>query len=158
MHLFHWRRLLVCLLPALSLFGAGCSSEGPPQTESEKNFKALVVLYGKYIPRNRGIGPPSEDAFKKFIKSLNAQEVQYLGVDPANIDKIFVSPRDNQPYEFAWGAKADAGPDGKGKIIVWEKTGVNGKRMVGTSLGGIEELDEAEFAKRPVAVPPGKTR
>jgi hypothetical protein len=146
--LFPSRRVLVCLLPALGIFGSGCSSDGPPQSESDKHIKALVVLYGKFIPRNRGVGPASEEAFKKFIKSLNAQEVQHLGVDPANIDALFISPRDNQTYAFAWGIKADPGPDGKGRAIVWEQTGVKGKRMVGDSLGNIEELDEAAFATR----------
>ena len=142
------RHLLIGTLFGSLLLGAGCSSQDRPQSESNKNFKALTVLYGKYISRNKGVGPSSEADFKKFIKSLNAAEVQSLGVDPADIDGLFVSPRDNQPYQFAWRIHAKPQPDGSGATIMWEQTGVGGKRLVGDSLGNTEELDEAAFTKR----------
>ena len=158
MPFFRSSRILICLLPALSLVGVGCSSNDRPQTESDKNFKALTVLYGKFVSRNRGMGPASEADFKKFIKSLGSGEVEAAGANPAEIDKLFVSPRDNEPYEFAWKSQANTGPDGKGTVVMWEKTGVGGKRLVGDSNGAVEELDAAAFEQRVGNKAAGKTK
>lgn len=141
------RHSLTGVLSSLCLLGVGCSSDGKPQTDSDKNFQALTILYGKFIPRNRGVGPASEAEFKKFIHSLAASEVEGTGADPANIDKLFVSPRDNQPYVIAYKVRPSPGPDGP-PAIIWEQTGVGGKRLVGDALGKVEELDQAAFEKR----------
>ena len=65
--------------------------------------------------------------------------------------------RKSAVYGVAW--KIPSGvprPDGSTVMVIWEQTGVNGKRYVADAVGHIEEIDEAEFQKRLAAVPKAK--
>lgn len=134
---------------------AGCSKDDKPQDDSDRNLKALAVLWGKYSNKNRGAGPSSEADFKKWIKSLPGSELEALNVNGVVADSIFVSPRDNQPYGIALKVVQTGipNPNGPGMMVVWEQTGVNGKRMVSDMLGRIEEIDQATFEQRKAQLP-----
>jgi hypothetical protein len=131
----------------LAFLSSACNQE-KPMSETEKNLKALTVCYGRFISQNRGKGPPNEAEFKKFIRALPQETLGSVGVDSANVDKLFVSPRDNEPYGIAWNASGGAPGPGGAPMIIWEQTGVNGKRFVSDFLGKIEEIDEATFKQR----------
>lgn len=135
-------------LLAICLNSFACSPEQKPKSPTEKNLQALAVFYGRFISQNKGVGPPNEEAFKKFIRGLRPEEFQSFGVDASNIDPLFVSPRDNQPYGIAWGLQgAMPGPDGSA-MVIWEQTGVSGKRFVADAVGKIEEVDETTWNQR----------
>jgi hypothetical protein len=139
------------------LLPVGCGGKGGELSEGEKNIQALSVMWGRHISSNRGQSPPNEAAFKKFIQTTGKDELTGMGLDPNNLDKLFTSPRDNQPYGLAYRMPATTpGADGTMPMVIWEKTGVNGKRMVANSLGKIEEIDDAEFTKRSSGLPKGK--
>lgn len=135
-------------IAAICLGMQACTPAPVPQSQSEKNLQALAVFFGRFISQNKGVSPPNEEAFKKFIRGLRPADYENFGVDPNNLDALFTSPRDNQPYGIAWGVRAAMpGPDGAG-MVIWEQTGVNGKRYVADSLGKIEEVDEATWNQR----------
>jgi hypothetical protein len=154
----HAVRAAVCGLVGCILFGlTGCGGKGGELSDAEKNLQALAVLWGRYISAHRGQSPPSEAEFKKFIRSTGQADLKGLGFDPNDLDRLFTSPRDNQPYGLAYKVPGTVpGPDGSMPMVIWEKTGVKGKRMVANSLGKIEEIDEAEFANRSSRLPKGK--
>lgn len=142
---------------AACLWVTGCSEKQRTQPESERNLQALSVLFGRYASQNRGQGPPNEAEFKKFIRSLPAGQLEGVGVQGGDIDRLFVSPRDQQPYGIAWKSMIGVpGPEGQAGMAIWEQTGVGGKRLVASGLGRIEEIDEATFQQRLQAVPKGK--
>lgn len=141
---------------AACLWATGCKDPQRQEPEVERNLKALAVCFGRYVSQNRGQGPPNEAEFKKFIRSQTA-ELEGLGLTAADVDGLFVSPRDNQPFEIAWKATVGPpGPDGQSNMIIWEKTGLNGKRYVANGLVKIEEIDEATFQQRQAAIPKKK--
>ena len=88
--------------------------------------------------------------FKDFIRSLPKAELDGMGVDPSNLDSLFTSPRDNQPFVVRYQQAKSAGGmmGGQPIVVAYEKTGVDGKRAVVTSLAGVEELDEAQFKQK----------
>jgi hypothetical protein len=136
---------------------AGCGDGQHPQSESDKHLKALSVYYGRFMSVNRGVGPPNEAEFKKFVKSRPAAELEGFGFSADTIDQMFTSPRDQQPYGVAW--KIPSGvpkPDGTTVMVIWEQNGVNGKRFVADAVGRIDEIDDATFQQRLVAIPKGK--
>jgi len=142
------KSILVAVCAVGTMLGAfGCNSE-KPQSETEKNLQSLTVFYGRYISQHRGVGPADEADFKKFIRALPKDTLDSFGVNDSNLDKIFVSPRDNEPYGIAWKARSGAPGPGGAPMIIWEQKGVNGKRYVSDSLGKIEEIDEATFNQR----------
>jgi hypothetical protein len=64
-----------------------------------------------------------------------------------DLDDAFVSPRDKQPYVLVKPEAAQRGPGGRPPMLwVYEKTGVDGKRM-GVNMGGAFEMDEERFKK-----------
>lgn len=115
----------------------GCGGDAPVVSEEQDGgMRALAMGYGQYIAQNRGRPPKNEERFRKYLEQ-NMMILENFGVE--SIDDLFVSPRDNEPYEIIYGKRA--------KIVAYEKVGVDGKRMVADDLGIVKEVDEAEFAE-----------
>jgi hypothetical protein len=124
----------------------GCGSRLPTDTAEGKNLRALAIFYGRFIGSHKGRSPANEAEFKKFILSLPAPEREALGVaDPNNIDTLFTSPRDGQPYVIRYKQSSSGLVGGQATVFAYEKTGKNGKRYVATSVGNVEEVDEQRF-------------
>jgi hypothetical protein len=134
-----WRAVLL-----LVIFCLGC---GGGQKPGQVPIRGLSVCYGQYQARNRGQAPPSEKDFKEFIqKQMTREFLEGFGASPEDLDKLFISPRDKEPYQVRYKALLrPPGPDGKGEIVIWEKEGVNGKRMVAYSTTKSDEIDDATF-------------
>lgn len=125
---------------------SGCGETADPQID-QKHIRALATFYGRYSAMNRGQLPPDEAALRKFIGTITPGELSGLGIDPANLDSAFISPRDKQKYEirYAKTVAAAKGKPGQPVIAMYEQAGVNGKRLVAHSTGQVEEVDEAKF-------------
>lgn len=134
---------LVLMLLVIASVGCGGTQSASQETESS-NLKPLAVFYGRYVAQHRGQPPANEAEFKKFLSSLPPEELQQFAVD--SVESLLVSSRDGQPYVVVYG-KPTGPPLGPGgmPIIAYEQTGVNGKRFVASSIGGIEEVDAARF-------------
>jgi hypothetical protein len=129
----------VCVWPALALAIAslaGCG--GDVGRARESHIKKVTEVYTSYVAANQGRRPPNEAALKQYAKRLGPERLQVMGID--DVDSIFVSPRDSQPYVIAY-----ASMKVPGAIIAHEKQGVDGKRLVATREGALQELEEAEF-------------
>jgi hypothetical protein len=136
---------LVCLAVLLVCGGCGGTQSASHETETS-NLKPLAIYYGRYIAQHRGQPPANEAEFKAFLSKIPAADLQAFNV--ASADDLLVSNRDGQPYVVIYGPPT--GPaEGPGKfpVIAYEKTGVGGKRYVASSIGGVEEVDEARFAQ-----------
>jgi hypothetical protein len=126
---------ILCAALASVLFTLmGCKGGGLP--EEEARISKLAVFYGRYISQHKGKTPPSEAELKKFIKTIDAD---------ANLDELFVSPRDSEPYVVRY--NIPAGAPGAATVTAHEKTGKNGKRLVALTTGEVRSVDEAEFQK-----------
>lgn len=122
----------------------GCQGQSASKSTEESNLKPLAVFYGRYLAQNRGRPPQNEAEFKAFVAKLSPDELKMFNLTSA--DQMFVSSRDQQPHIVVYGTPTgpSTGP-GNAPIIAYEKTGVGGKRYVASSLGGVEEVDEARF-------------
>jgi len=123
------------LIP-ICLLWLGCTGKTEQPTEI-KSLQLLGTLFGRYQAAHRGAPPPDEAAFKKFISGLSPTEQTGLGIDPANLDKLFTSPRDGQSYVVRYKAT--------GPVIAYEQVGKNGKHMVVYPNTQVEEVDEARL-------------
>jgi hypothetical protein len=139
-----WRRgglflLVLCVL--------GCSGGGGAPKAGETEIRGLAVCYGQFLRENRGKSPANEAAFKTFIQTkVNKEQLASFGITPDNLEKLFTSSRDGQPYQVRYNApQKPPGADGKGEIVIWERAGSGGKRMVAYATVQIEEIDEARF-------------
>jgi hypothetical protein len=112
---------------------AGCGGKPGEEDPTTLRFKKLGRLTGRYLGQNRGASPKNADDLKKFARSLSADELKGLQIDPAEIDDLAVSPRDQQPVVFRTLPKsATTGPPGVGGkvVLAYEKEGSGGKRYV----------------------------
>jgi hypothetical protein len=103
------RWVSVAVVAAAVTLASGCSGGGgTPQPETEIHLKKLAGLYMKYVQTHQGRGPKSEAEFKEFGKAQNTPD----------LDSMFVSPRDNQPYTIIYNLsvipQTGAGPGGPG--------------------------------------------
>ena len=66
-----------------------------------------------------------------------------INVDPASLEQVFVSERDNEPFKIRY--KVVGNMMGSKEPVVFEAVGVDGSRMVGTL--GMEQLEvgDAEY-------------
>ncbi len=129
----------------LCLLVAGCGSQQVNREEEQSNLKPLATLYGQYIGQHRGQPPATEAAFKEFVKSQGKPLLDSFG--KTNVDELFISNRDGKPYVIRCGAAAAQGPPGPAgqPVVIYEQEGVDGKRFVASSMGAVEQVDEARF-------------
>jgi len=132
------------VLFAFCVVAAGCEGKTGRELEPvEANVKNIAIFYGRYLSQNRGRTPPDQEALKKFITSHPATELAALKI--TDVEQLFVSPRDNQPYVVLYGAKLPPpGPSGS-PVIAYEKDGAGGRRFVAFANAGVEELDDVRF-------------
>jgi len=129
--------LLFCALPL------GCGGQSESRQREESALKPLALFYGQFTGRHQGQPPASEAEFKEFVRSLSSEALARFNItDP---ESLFVSSRDGQPYVVIYGpSSGPPGPAGS-PVIAYEQVGVRGKRFVASSLGAVEEVDEARF-------------
>jgi hypothetical protein len=124
----------------------GCSGPGRSnQAEESSSLKPLATFYGKFVNQHRGNPPGSEAEFKAFLKEPKNAESLRLEFQVADVDAMFVSPRDHQPYAVIYGSLPRLPGPGGAPVVAHEKTGIEGKRFVASALGAVEEVDETKF-------------
>jgi hypothetical protein len=140
MHAPRRTALVLALCPLV-----GCT-QGPTKTDlppEEKHILKIASLYSDFRGRN-GRPPSTMDELKSFARKMRPEDLRNRGID--DLEKAFVSPRDNQPYKLAPPQPPKRGGPPFPMVIVYEQTGVDGKRMVASGMGGgAFELDEEKL-------------
>ena len=135
-------RWLAVTMILSGLPSAGCTGKNAAQERDHADINAIATVYRSYAQIHGG-PPPNEQVLRKFIESLPGEKRKALKAE--DIDAIFISPRDRQPYVVCYG-EATKGliPD----YYIYEKEGFEGKRWVACSMGFVSEMDRAEIDKR----------
>jgi hypothetical protein len=144
MNLLQPRKAALLLGMVLGVIGCGgCGASDPTPAlkaavlrANSTNSKRLATLYSRYHARFFS-GPRDETTFKKFIAGRPVAELEELGASSGDIDALFVSERDKQPFFIRYGLSLT---DARSRAMVLETEGLNGKALVlfgGT--GGIRE-------------------
>ena len=85
-------------------------------------------------------GPKTEEELKEYLKTTSGakKRLKRLGLTPDQVDDLFISERDNEPFKVRYGV------NGVGdNAVVFESVGVDGKRLV--AFVNPVELDEKEY-------------
>ena len=132
--------MILAAIAGLLLVNLGCNPPAEPEAVQQQlaSMRGLAVSYGQYCSQHRGRPPRSEEAFKKFIESQGDAFLESFGA--TEIDDLFVSPRDGEPYVVVYGKKAE--------VVAYEQTGADGMRFVAYDIGAVEEIDEATFEEK----------
>ena len=129
----------------------GChrgQSNAARQTQTS-HLRSLITLYN-FAASKLGHRPANEAELKSFIAANASQMIDSLHVGSA--DELFVSERDKLRFIVLYGEP----PNGASRdVIAYEQKGVDGKRLVGYSLGITQEADEQELSRLvPIAAKP----
>lgn len=132
---------LACLMLGLIVL-AGCGGSNLPELAdlNNSNIRRVHSVYKMYMKAHDFKGPKNEAELKQHCAEDNTAKVliERMGLDPTQLDDIFISERDGEPFKIRWGLSGL--PD---HAIVFESVGVEGKRMV--ALSKPRELEAAEY-------------
>lgn len=140
----HRRQIVAAgLLTGLAIC-LGCSDPVARQVAAmnDTNLKKVSSLYRFYQYRNGWQGPKDAAALRAFVDRAPPKKLEMMQVDPAQFDTFFISERDGQPARVRWGVAI--GPTDV-QPLVFEATGVDGKRIVVFSNAQTEEVDSARY-------------
>jgi hypothetical protein len=128
--------MLLALL-VLMTSSLGCTRRDKNlQNLENSHVRSLTILHGLAVVKLRHL-PRDEKEFKQAIATLSVSpEKMKVG----SFDELFVSERDGKPLVVIYGAS-----NTNSDVLVYEQTGVNGKRLLGHRIGVVEEVDEAQY-------------
>lgn len=137
----------VCISLLLTAFVAGCSngdnSESALANANGTNLQRLANLYIAYQTEHDWRGPQDEPAFKTFLKGVKAATLERIGIDPNQIDALFISERDGQPFKIRYGVAGSV--MGSSEPVVFEATGDGTTRQVGFLNMQQRAVDATEY-------------
>jgi hypothetical protein len=134
------------LLIPVVLVLAGCSNPAAESTAAK--LQKIGNLYGPYCLAHGLRGPASEAEFRSYIRTCPSLQLQTLAINTDDLDPLFKSDRDQQPFIFRYGLVL-AGADRKAsrQVVAYEQKGGSGKRLALYSTGRVEMVDEESLQK-----------
>ncbi|MGD9632045.1 MAG: hypothetical protein AB7G28_15175 [Pirellulales bacterium] len=131
----------------LAVLVAGCSNGDDPASAlanaNGTNVQRLSNLYFTFQSEHDWRGPRDEAEFKTFLHSIDSAKLERIGIDPNNIDALFISERDGQPFAIRYGVQGSV--MGSAEPVVFEAAGDGNKRLVGFLNMTQREVDPAEY-------------
>ena len=121
------------------LLSAGCgpSAKPKPMTPAEQNLSKFFRLYTAYRSSLKGRPNADVEELKKWAQQQPKEKLAEMGIE--DLDKVFISPRDNEPYVLV------NLPMGMGPMAAHEKTGSGGSRLVANTSGEVFEANAKRF-------------
>ncbi|MEO2045870.1 MAG: hypothetical protein ABGX16_04785 [Pirellulales bacterium] len=140
-------QLTTVVVMGLSVCGGvllpGCNSKITSEADTASaQFRLLGRMYGEYLAIHRGIAPPDEKSFTKFLQSHNDRLAQ---ADISQVGELLVSPRDGQPLTVLYGKQSIAEGPGGLPWAAFEQTGLAGKRCAIGARVTVEEMEQERF-------------
>jgi len=138
------RAVMVALLLLISINCLGCGAEDDEvNSPTGVRLRGLATMILDYAVA-AGHGPADEQVLKKHMRTVPGFVLEMNGLDPKDIDSGFVSLRDGEPFVIRWGVGISISKENT-PVLVHEKTGKHGKRLVAFANGKVEAVDEARF-------------
>ena len=125
----------------ICMIAMGCGTKTASKPQQESHLKPLVLMFGQYTGQHRGQPPADDASFKQFVKS-NANFLSSFNVDT---ESVFISERDGKPYVIVYGSRKGPAALAGAPVVAYEQEGVGGRRYVASSLGAVQEVDEARL-------------
>lgn len=138
-------KFVTCLLALSLLVAIGCGSGGASSTGVSKgdyeSLRTTSALYEMYMKEHGGKTPPDEQAFRTFVSGK--QDI--LDKVGKTAEAVLSSPRSGEPFVFVVGKKLPVNRQTGMTYVAYEKTPVEGSRLVLAMRGIYELMDEAKF-------------
>ena len=135
--------LLLCFVG----LAIGCGGDKTMDTFREMNKLNMSKLANSYVmfaSVNGSVGPKDADELKNFIKN-DERVPPRLGLsssDLENLDDIFISDADGEPFQIRFGLKIRTDEDRS--PLIFDKVGIDGMRRVALADNEILEISDAK--------------
>jgi hypothetical protein len=129
----------VLLVPGL----LGCSRDRTGElvaAANASNVQRLANLYAAHQNAKSGRGPSSESEFRNFIRAYDPNKLRMMGIDPNDLDPLFISETDGKPLKVRYNV---GGGRGSQDPVVFEQDGKDGLKRVGFTGGAVRAVDDA---------------
>ncbi len=140
-----WAFLVVVLLLAGWVgCNRGSDLDNMVAKATDSNIKRLSKMYSMCMKNNDWRGPENRQALHSFIARLNPDQLRAMGIEPDDIDSIFVCERDNVPFKIRWNLRSSIlNPP---LPIIFESTPSSQDLYQVGFLGNIvKEVDQSEY-------------
>lgn len=126
----------------------GCDSSPDPADmmakATDSNLKRVSKMYSIFMKNNGWRGPKNLEQLKTFIDKQNEDQLLMMGIDPSNLDSIFIGEHDDQPLKIRWNLKSSM--LGGAIPIVFEATPSEGEDyQVGFTGNTVRTVDSQEY-------------
>jgi len=119
--------------------GSGDSISSQVAAANKNNVSRVANCYSLYQDRNGYKGPKNLEELKTFLQSPTVTtNLDLMGID--NVDDIFISERDDEEIVIRYNVRGSN--RGCYEPVSFEKSGVDGVRLVGFANGTYEEVDD----------------
>ena len=133
--------LLLCVM--------GCGGGQVAERIAEMNstpIRRLLTSYVYFQGKHGFKGPRNEKELKDFIANDRYKKgFDRVGIDTSNVDALFISDRDGQPFKVKYGISSS--PMGFKDAVVFESEGVDGEVMVAFGGAKVEVMSFEESEK-----------
>ena len=138
-----YRRLFRGIGPCAALLLAlpGCGSD-ELDSPTAKKLKSLSSLYLEFVAGRNGEGPKDEKHFKMFMAAVPEQSLSAMRLQRGDLEGLFTSERDGQPFEIVYGLRITRINGEEAPVVAHEKTGKDGKKLVGFANGKVDLVSE----------------
>lgn len=147
--MFRTHASLAATLGALAVAACvGCGQADPASRIQEINSSNLLRLTNIYLAfqlEHQSQGPKDEQDLKAFVASVPRNKLERIGVDPSDIDGVFLSERDGQPFRVRYGVRGST--MGSKEPVVFEAEGKSDKRLVGFLNMTSREVEADEYER-----------
>ncbi|MBA4068220.1 MAG: hypothetical protein C0501_31865 [Isosphaera sp.] len=137
-------RLFAAGLVAAVLAVPGCGSDDLDSPTAAR-LRAVGNMYLDYAVAKKGQGPDAEGPFKAHIRGKPDQVLAPAGIDRKEVDGLFASDRDGEPFVVLYGRKIAGVSGTDAPVVAHEKTGKGGRRLVVFANGKVELADESRL-------------
>ena len=111
---------------------------------TDSNVKRVAKMYSIFMKNNGWKGPKNTEQLKTFIGKQNEEQLQMMGIDPSNLDAIFIGEHDDEPLKIRWNLKSSM--LGPALPIVFEASPSEGEDyQVGFTGNTVRTVDSQEY-------------
>ena len=126
----------------------GCDSTPDPADmmakATDSNVKRVSKMYSIFMKNNGWKGPRNSEQLKAFIGKQNEDQLRMMGINPSNLDAIFIGEHDDQPLKIRWHLKSSM--LGPAIPIVFEATPSKGEDyQVGFTGNTLRTVDSQAY-------------
>ncbi len=132
----------------LLLSFTGCS-RGPNVDDmvakaTDSNVKRVAKMYTIFMKSHDWKGPQNANELKAFISRQNADQMRAMGIDPDNLDALFLDERDQQELKVRWSLKG-AMRTPPLPVVFEANASPDGFYQVGFTGSAAKQVDQAEY-------------